>query len=141
MAIQPPSEEVRRAVEGDGWKLTDPGPISADIDAYRQFIAASRGEFTVAKDIYVRTHSGWFSDRAVCYLASARPVVTMRTGFDRLYPTGDGLFDFATHDEALAAIDAIAADYRRHSRAARDVEREYFAGDRVVGELMAEAGL
>ena len=90
MAIQPPSEEVRRAVEGDGWKLTDPGPISADLDAYRDFIASSRGEFTVAKDIYARTDSGWFSDRAVCYLASGRPVVTMRTGCAGLYPLGDG---------------------------------------------------
>ena len=75
------------------------------------FIAGSRGEFTVAKDIYVRPNSGWFSDRAVCYLASGRPVVTMRTGFTSYCPVGDGLFDYATHDEALAAIDAIAADY------------------------------
>ena len=89
--------------------------------SYRDFIAGSRGEFTVAKDIYVRTNSGWFSDRAVCYLATGRPVVTMRTGFDRLYPVGEGLFDFATHDEAVAAIDAIAGDYRRpQPRGARD---------------------
>ena len=38
--------------------------------AYRDFIAGSRGEFTVAKDIYVRPNSGWFSDRSVCYLAA-----------------------------------------------------------------------
>ena len=86
-------------------------------------------------------NSGWFSDRAVCYLASGRPVVTMRTGCGRLYPVGEGLFDFATHDEALAAIDAIAGDYRRHSRAARELAREHFAGARVVGELLAEIGL
>ena len=141
MAIKPPTQAVRRQVEGGGWRLTDPRPISADIDSYQQFIAASRGEFTVAKDIYVRTRSGWFSDRAVCYLASGRPVVTMRTAFDQLYPVGNGLFDFATHDEALAAIDAIASDYRRHSRAAREVAREYFAGDRVVGGLIREIGL
>src|SRR6202041_2358679 len=127
MAILPPTDEVRRDVEGGRWRLTDPRPVSADIDTYRQFIAGSRGEFTVAKDIYVRTNSGWFSDRAVCYLASGRPVVTMRTGCP--VPTGEGLFDFATHDEALAAIDAIAGDYRRHSRAARDLAREYFAAD------------
>jgi hypothetical protein len=141
MAILPPSDAVRREVEGGGWRLVDPRPVSADIDAYRGFIAGSRGEFTVAKDIYVRTHSGWFSDRAVCYLASGRPVVTMGTGFNGLYPVGEGLFEFATHGEAVAAIDAIAVDYRRHSRAARELAREYFDGERVVGALLAEVGL
>jgi hypothetical protein len=141
MAILPPNETVRREVEAGGWQLTDPRPVSADIDSYRDFIAGSRGEFTVAKDIYVRTHSGWFSDRAVCYLASGRPVVTMGTGFGELYPTGEGLFGFTTHDEALAAIDAIAGDYKRHSRAARELAREYFDGERVVGKLLTEVGL
>jgi hypothetical protein len=141
MAILPPNEAVRREVETGGWRLTDPRPVSADIDSYRGFIAGSRGEFTVAKDIYVRTHSGWFSDRAVCYLASGRPVVTMGTGFSKLYPTGEGLFAFATHDEALAAIDAIASDYARHSRTARELAHDYFDGERVVGALLAEAGL
>jgi hypothetical protein len=141
MAIQPPTDAVRSEVETHGWRLVDPRPISAGLDGYRDFIAGSRGEFTVAKDIYARTNSGWFSDRAVCYLASGRPVVTMRTGSARLYPTGEGLFDFATHDEAVAAIDAIGADYPRHSRAAREVAREYFAADRVLAAVLNEIGL
>jgi len=141
MAIEPPNDDIRRQVEGNGWKLTDPRPISADISAYRDFVAGSRGEFTVAKDIYARTNSGWFSDRAVCYLASGRPVVTMRTGCAEHLPLGEGLFDFATHAEAEAAIDAIAGDYRRHSRAAREIAREYFAADRLLGAVLSEAGL
>ena len=44
----------------------------------------------------MRPNSGWFSDRSVCYLASGRPVVTMRTGLSRFYPAGEGLFDYAT---------------------------------------------
>jgi hypothetical protein len=95
----------------------------------------------VAKDIYVRPNSGWFSDRAVCYLAAGRPVVTMRTGFTSFCPVGRGLFDYATHDEALAAIDAVGADYRRHSHAARDLAGEYFATERVIAELLRESGL
>jgi hypothetical protein len=141
MAILPPDGAVRAEVEGNGWQLVDPRPISASLDNYRDFIAGSRGEFTVAKDIYVRTNSGWFSDRAVCYLASGRPVITMRTGFDRLYPAGEGLFQFRDRGEALAALDAIAGDYARHSRAARELAREFFAGDRVVGALLAQVGL
>ena len=141
MAIRPPDDAVRREAESGGWQLTDPRPISADIDAYRRFIAGSRGEFTVAKDIYVRTNSGWFSDRAVCYLASGRPVVTMATGFGTLCPTGEGLFEYTSEAEALAAIDAIAGNYSRHSRAARELAREYFAGEAVVGALLADIGL
>ena len=98
MAMLPPDDGSARAtVEEAGWSLVDPRPVSADMDAYRDFIAGSRGEFTVAKDIYVRPNSGWFSDRAVCYLAAGRPVVTMRTGFTTYCPVGHGLFDYATH--------------------------------------------
>ena len=141
LAMDPPDDKVRAKVTKAGWNLVDPGPISASMEAYRDFIAHSLGEFTVAKDIYVRPNSGWFSDRSVCYLAAGRPVVTMRTAFNKLYPVGRGLFDFATEDEALAGIDAISADYRLHSRAARELAREYFGADRVLRELMANAGL
>jgi hypothetical protein len=141
IAMQPPEEAVRRTVEAGGWHLVDPRPISADMGRYAAFIAGARGEFTVAKDIYARPNSGWFSDRSVCYLAAGRPVVTMRTGFEKFYPVGEGLFGYATEDEALAAIDAIAADYPRHSRAARALAAEHFAADRVLGALLAAAGL
>jgi hypothetical protein len=141
MAMLPPDENVRRQVAERGWELTDPGPISADIADYQRFIAGSRGEFTVAKDIYVRPNSGWFSDRSVCYLAAGRPVVAMRTGFTTFCPVGQGLFDYADADEALAAIDAIAADYRSHSRAARALAEQYFGSEAVVGKLLGEAGL
>ncbi|HEX3881472.1 MAG TPA: hypothetical protein VHW66_02330 [Stellaceae bacterium] len=141
MAMAPPTDAVRREVEGQGWGLVDPMPVSAGMDPYRDFIAGSRGEFTVAKDIYVRPNSGWFSDRAVCYLAAGRPVVTMRTGFARHVPAGTGLFDYASHGEAVAAIDAVAADYKRHSRAAREIARDHFGGEKVVGELLGQCGL
>ncbi len=141
LAMAPPDDEVRRRVAAAGWGLVDPGPISADMASYRDFIAASRGELTVAKDIYVRPNSGWFSDRSACYLAAGRPVVTMRTGFSKFYPVGRGLFEFASHEEALAGIDAIAAGYADHSRAARELAREYFAADRVIGAMLAAAGL
>ena len=141
MAMPPPNDGVRREVEENGWRLVDPRPVSADMETYRRFIAGSRGEFTVAKDIYVRPNSGWFSDRAVCYLASGRPVVTMRTGFTSYCPVGNGLFDYATHDEALAAIDALAADYGRHCRAAREIAGDCFDAARVLAELTAAIGL
>jgi len=141
IAMLPPDDRVRSTVAAGGWGLVDPRPISADMASYRDFIAHSRGEFTVAKDIYVRPNSGWFSDRSVCYLAAGRPVVTMRTGFSKFYPVGRGLFEYSSHEEALSGIDAIAAGYPGHSRAARELAREYFAPDRVLGALLADAGL
>jgi hypothetical protein len=141
MAMEPPDEEVRQKVAAAGWGIVDPAPVSADMASYRDFIAGSRGELTVAKDIYVRPNSGWFSDRSVCYLAAGRPVVTMRTGFGKFYPVGRGLFEFDDHAEALAGIDAIAADYPRHSRAARELAREYFGAERVIGDMLAACGL
>jgi hypothetical protein len=141
LAMDPPDSAVRAKVAAAGWNLVDPGPVSAGMDAYRDFIANSRAEFTVAKDIYVRPKSGWFSDRSVCYLAAGRPVVTMGTGFSKFYPVGSGLFEFATQEEALAAIDAIAGDYRRHSRAARELAGEYFSAEHVLAAMMAAVGL
>ncbi len=141
MAMLPPTEEVARLMADNGWRLTDPRPVSADMTAYGDFIRGSRGEFTVAKDIYVRPMSGWFSDRSVCYLAAGRPVVTMRTGWNRFYPEGEGLFGYDDRDGAIAACAAIAADYPRHSRAARAIAAEFFASDRVVAGLLAGCGI
>jgi hypothetical protein len=141
MAILPPDEKIRSIVAANGWGLVDPRPISADMISYQEFISRSGGEFTVAKDIYAQPNSGWFSDRSACYLAAGRPVVTMRTGFGKFYPVGRGLVEYSSHEEALAGIDEIEADYRGHSRAARELAREYFAPDRVLPTLLTECGL
>jgi hypothetical protein len=141
MAMLPPNAAVEAEVTAQGWRLTDPRPVSAGMTAYGDFIRGSRGEFTVAKDIYVRPNSGWFSDRSVCYLASGRPVITMRTGFNKFYPVGAGLFEFSTMDDILGALEAINGDYTKHSAAARALAVEYFSSDHVVSRLLVEAGL
>jgi len=141
MAMLPPTGEIETQVREAGWRLVDPRPVSASMESYAAFICGSRGEFTVAKDIYVRPNSGWFSDRSVCYLAAGRPVVTMKTGFSRFCPVGEGLFEYSDTAGAIAAIDAINSDYRRHSRAARLVAAEYFGSDPVISALMTRAGL
>jgi len=101
----------------------------------------SRGEWTVAKDQNVRLRSGWFSDRAVTYLAAGRPVVTQETGFSNVLPTGQGLFAFNNMDETLAALEAINGDYPSHSRAASEIAREFFSADVVLSKLLREAGV
>ena len=115
--------------------------ISRDVDRYRRYIQQSRGEFTVARDQYTRPNTGWFSDRTACYLAAARPVVTEETGFSKFLPTGRGLFAWKTLDDVLAAIDAIESNPQAHAAAAAEIAAEYFAAEKVVGRLMAEAGL
>ena len=95
----------------------------------------------MSKDHVVRTRSGWFSDRSVCYLAAGRPVVTQDTGFGKFVPTSTGLFAFSTMDEAVAALEAINRDYPSHSRAARRIAGESFGADRVLGRLCREADL
>ena len=124
-----------------GWRLREAFAVSRDVADYRDYIAGSRGEFTVAKDQYVRLRSGWFSDRTACYLAAGRPVITQDTGFGNMLPTGKGLFAFQDLDGVLAAVDAIESDYEGHRRAAREIAAEYFDAARVVGSLLERAGL
>jgi len=133
--------EARQLLTGHGWRQTHSVEVSKDPDCYRDYIRASRGEFTVARDQYVRPNTGWFSDRSACYLAAGRPVITQETGFGKFLPTGKGLFGFRTMDDVLAAVDAIEADYEGNCRAAQEIAAEYFAAEKVVGSLMERAGL
>lgn len=116
-------------------------PMSLDIDGYRTFVSSSRGEFTVAKDLYTRTRSGWFSDRTVCYLAAGRPVVTQRTGFEKFIPEGRGLLGFDTAEEAAEALCMINADYLAHARAARTIAVEYFDAIKLLDAVAEIIGL
>lgn len=122
-----------------GWEIVDPIAVSCDAATYRRFIQDSKGEFTVAKELNVRLASGWFSDRAACYLAAGRPVVMQDTGFGRALPVGSGLFAVHTLDDAVAACAAIVADYDAHARAARRIAEDYFAAPRVLRELLSVA--
>ena len=123
--------EETRLLRENGWTVRDSLAFSANLDAYRDYILRSRGEFTVAKDQNLRFRTGWFSDRAATYLASGRPVVTQDTGFGSALPVGEGLFAWRTPDDALDAIESINADYDRHSAAAREIASELFSAERV----------
>jgi len=132
--------EYEAALQG-GFTFRPVIPMSLDINGYRTYVASSRGEFTVAKDLYARTRSGWFSDRAVCYLAAGRPVVTQRTGFEKFIPEGRGLLGFDTAEEAAEAIRTINGDYAAHARAARAIAVEYFDAIKLLDKVAEVIGL
>lgn len=142
LAMMPTADGEFQRLTAAGWRLLPPLEMSLDVfGAYPQFIRSSRGEFTVAKDQNVRLRSGWFSERAVCYLSSGKPVVTQETGFSNVLPTGDGLFAVDDVDEAADAIAQINADYRRHCDAARAIAEEYFEAAGVARRLLGAVGL
>lgn len=133
--------DVRRMLTSYGWRLADAHAFSADPWPYRDYVRASLGEFTVARDQNVRLRSGWFSERSACYLAGGRPVITQDTGFGKYLPTGEGLFAFNSMEEIVKAFEAIRADYGRHSRAARSIAEEYFRAETVLEKVISDLGL
>jgi hypothetical protein len=124
-----------------GWGVVDPLSVSTDPWRYRDYIRDSRGEFTVAKDMNVRLRSGWFSDRAACYLAAGRPVVEQDTGFGDVLPLGPGLHAFHTVEDAATAVRLIEAEYDSASAHATEIAQEYFAAEKVLSKLLCEVGL
>jgi hypothetical protein len=141
MATNIADSRLRKKFEQNDWRLTSPLQLSVDYWLYRDYIQRSKGEFTVAKDQYVRLDTGWFSDRSACYLAAGRPVITQETGFTKNYGGKEGLLSFRTVDEVADAVKRINADYAKHSRAAREVAREVFEAESVLESVLDRAGI
>jgi hypothetical protein len=124
-----------------GWTRVDPLAVAGDPWGYRDYISGSAAELMIAKNLYVETRGGWFSDRSACYLASGRPVLAQDTGLAGLLPTDVGVVAFGTLDEAVAGAQAILAEPERHRRAAREIAVEHFAADRVLPPLLTALGV
>jgi hypothetical protein len=119
-----------------GWELV-PGEVATRTPAaYKRFIQRSRGEFGVAKQVYVKTCGGWFSDRTVCYLASGRPALLQDTGLGDWLRVGEGVVVFSDLKGAISGLEAINANYDKHRRAARDLAEEYFSASRVLPQML-----
>ena len=125
----------------NGWQVVNGYEKSSTMEVYQNYLSSSRGEWSIAKNAYVASRSGWFSTRSAAYLALGKPVVVQDTGFRPYYPVGEGLFDFATINEAVAAIENIESDYRRHCEAARSIAESHFGADAVITRLLRDAGL
>jgi hypothetical protein len=131
----------RMEIAAAGWRIADPLQVTATSHSYCEYIARSRGEFSVAVNLEVKSKSGWFSDRTAAYLASGKPVIVQDTGFSELLPCGEGLFAFQTADDVVAAVEEIEKDYGRNCVAARRIAEEYFDSDKVLRAILQACDL
>jgi hypothetical protein len=136
-----PEDKAVQQFLASGWSLIDARPLNTPWQKYRDYAATSRGEFCVAKNGYVRSRCGWFSDRSVMYLALGRPVILQDTGWSEFYPTEAGLLAFDDEEGAIQALARVALDPGRHARAARAAAETYFDSRLVVGQLLETIGL
>lgn len=122
-----------------GWHVRPAYEVSADPWMYRDYLARSFGEWSIAKQAYVAGRTGWFSCRSACYMALGVPVIVQDTGFSRSLPTGSGLLCFDDLDGAAAAIEDVRRAPEGHASAAFAIAREHFAADRVLPALLDRA--
>jgi hypothetical protein len=119
-----------------GWKIIDPAHAVASTVDYKNFILGSHAEFGVAKETYVKANTGWFSCRSACYLAAGKPVITQETQWSKYIPSGSGLFAFNETASAIAAINQVQADYKKHCIAAREIAAVYFDSSKVLTRML-----
>ena len=99
------SREARTAVADSPQEmLASPAHVAGSPSDYQRFVSESKAELGVAKEGYVTSRSGWFSDRSVCYLAAGRPVLAQDTGFSQYLPTGAGLLGFETTSSTARGV-------------------------------------
>ena len=140
LAIHPSEPDLPRLLKS-GWRLENPRRRVADLDSYRRFIRASRGEFSVAKNGYVKGRAGWVSDRTVCYLAAGRPAIVQDTGLRDHLEVGSGLLVFDDIESAAEALRRVERQPVEHAQAARALARLHFDSDRVLARLLDIAGV
>lgn len=119
-----------------GWALRNPVEVTLTPERYQDYIRSSKGEWSVAKQGYVISGSGWFSERTTAYLASARPAIVQDTGFSSFLSTGRGLFAFTSPESSLNAIESINTNYRAHCKWAEEIVSDYFDYAKVISKIL-----
>ena len=126
----------RAHLESHGWRVRDSREVAGSPEAYRAYVQQSRGEFSAAKPSCREFQNAWVSDRTLCYLASGKPVVVQHTGPSTYLPDGEGMFRFVSLPDAVAALETINRDYRRHCRAAREIAEAHFDARRILATVL-----
>jgi hypothetical protein len=125
-----------RVLASHGWRVRHSLEVARTPEMYQAYIQGSRGEFSCAKPSCMKFQNAWISDRTLCYLASGKPVVVQNTGPSAFLPNGEGMFRFATLEEAADALATINRDYERHCRAARAMAEAYFDAKQVLRAIL-----
>lgn len=133
-------EQDRALLLEHGWSIRHSFEVARDPFSYRDYIRSSRGELSCVKPSCLLFQTAWISDRTLCYLASGRPAVVQHTGPSAYLPVDEGLFRFATVDDAVAAIDELDRRYEHHCQAARGLAETHFDAARVSRQVL-ETGL
>lgn len=128
-------EEVERLREA-GWYVRNAAEVGINLGDYKKYINNSRGEFSPAKNAYVKTNSGWFSDRSVCYLAAGLPVIIQETGFSNWLPTGLGVLSFSSEGEAKECLEKVNAEYTKHCQSALEIANRFFNYQVVLSQIL-----
>lgn len=125
----------------NGWQIVNAQEATFTLDSFKKYLLDCRGEFSVVKNMYQATASGWFSDKSAAFLASGRPVVLQETGFSEYLPVGEGLFAVNDVEEAKSAIETIESNYVFHSDKAYEIAHEFLSTKKVLGRFLTELGI
>jgi hypothetical protein len=123
-------------MENLGWSISDPVQITRTPQSYKDYILASKGEWSIAKHGYVISNSGWFSERSTAYLASSKPVVVQETGFSEIFNTGRGLFGFKKMEDLPDIFSEVNNNYTKHCSWAKEICSQYFNYNTVLKDLL-----
>ncbi len=124
-----------------GWSINSAQKVTFSFNSFRKYLSNCKGEFSVCKNMYTATCSGWFSDKSAAYMANGRPVVVQDTGFSKYLPVGEGLFAVADVNEAKNAIEIIESDYDWHCKKAWEIGCEYLDAKKVLRKFLNELGV
>jgi hypothetical protein len=139
--IHPGDTNDLQALRQSGWRVVDPRTVAATPADYCAYIVNSAAECSAAQGMYVRTNSGWFSDRTAWYLACGRPALIQDTGFVEPTRSSEGVVVFDTLEDAAAGAERIARDYDAHSAAARSIAERYFDSDIQLARMLEQCGV
>jgi hypothetical protein len=129
-----------QVLRANGWRIRHAFDVAGTPEDYQRYVQGSRGEFSCAKASCMKLQNAWVSDRSLCYLASGRPVVVQNTGPSAFLPKRLGMLRFSTLEEAAECLEDAAANYSRHSRAARELTETYFDAGQIAEQILSHCG-
>ncbi|GAA4452703.1 hypothetical protein GCM10023189_16540 [Nibrella saemangeumensis] len=141
VAVSGINGDTEQSLKKVGWQINNAQAVTFTFDTFQQYLSSCRGEFSVCKNMYTATQSGWFSDKSAAYMASGRPVVVQDTGFSDYLPVGEGLFAVNDVTEAQLAIETIESNYQWHCQKAYEIACEYLESKKVLSKFLSELGV